>query len=215
LIQNQIMQEIFEFFSTITNSEEIIKAGLYIIVLIVFAENGLFFAFFLPGDYLLFLTGVFGGTGVLKEPLSEILIWIMMAAILGSFLGYLIGRYAGNRIQNQKESLFFKKKYIDNTQKYFEKYGARTLIISRFLPVIRTFAPILAGISRMKYASYLLFNIVGAVLWVGILVTAGYYFGHQFPWIVNYVHYIIIFFLAITTFTVVKSYLDAKKEMAE
>jgi membrane-associated protein len=96
LIQNQIMQEIFEFFSTITNSEEIIKAGLYIIVLIVFAENGLFFAFFLPGDYLLFLTGVFGGTGVLKEPLSEILIWIMMAAILGSFLGYLIGRYAGN-----------------------------------------------------------------------------------------------------------------------
>jgi membrane-associated protein len=89
------------------------------------------------------------------------------------------------------------------------------LIISRFLPVIRTFAPILAGISRMKYASYLLFNIVGAVLWVGILVTAGYYFGHQFPWMVNYVHYIIIFFLAITTFTVVKSYLDAKKEMAE
>ncbi len=209
------MQEIFEFFNTITNSEEIIKAGLYIIVLIVFAENGLFFAFFLPGDYLLFLTGVFGGTGVLKEPLSQLLIWITLAAILGSLVGYLIGRFAGNHIQNQKESLFFKKKYIDNTQKYFEKYGARTLIISRFLPVIRTFAPILAGISKMKYTSYLLYNIIGGVLWVGILVTAGYYFGEQFPWIVNYVEYIILFFLAITTFTVVKSYFDAQKELAD
>ncbi len=207
------MQEIIEFFSTITNSEEIIKAGLYIIALIVFAENGLFFAFFLPGDYLLFLTGVFGGTGLLKEPLSEILIWITLAAIVGSLVGYLFGRFAGNKIQNQKESLFFKKKYIDNTQKYFEKYGARTLIISRFLPVIRTFAPILAGISKMKYANFILFNVVGALLWVGSLVTAGFYFGERFPWIVNYVHYIIIFFLAITTFTVVKSYLGAKKEL--
>lgn len=209
------MQQVIEFFSTITNSEEIIKAGLYIIALIVFAENGLFFAFFLPGDYLLFLTGVFGGTGLLKETLSDTLIWLIAAAILGSLVGYLTGRYAGNIIHNQRESLFFKKKYIDNTQKYFEKYGPRTLIISRFLPVIRTFAPILAGISKMKYASYLLFNVLGAFIWVGILVTAGFYFGERFPWIVNYVHYIIIFFLAITTFTVVKSYLGAKKEMGE
>jgi membrane-associated protein len=209
------MQQIIEFFSTITNSEEIIKAGLLIVALIVFAENGFFFAFFLPGDYLLFLTGVFGGTGVLKEPLSEILTWVLAAAILGSFVGYLIGRYAGSIIQNQKESFFFKQKYIDNTQKYFEKYGARTLIISRFLPIIRTFAPILAGISKMKYANFLLYNIIGGTLWVGILITAGFYFGEQFPWIVNYVQYIIIFFLAITTFTVVKSYFSAKKEMGE
>jgi membrane-associated protein len=209
------MQQIIEFFSTITNSEEIIKAGLYIVALIVFAENGLFFAFFLPGDYLLFLTGVFGGTGVLKEPLSDILTWIILAAIFGSFVGYLIGRYAGSIIQDRKESIFFKKKYIDNTQKYFEKYGARTLIISRFLPVIRTFAPILAGISKMKYVNFIVFNVIGAVLWVGILVTAGFYFGEQFPWIVNYVQYIIMFFLAVTTFTVVKGYFSAKKEMAD
>jgi membrane-associated protein len=209
------MQEIFEFFSTITNSEEIIKAGLYIIALIVFAENGLFFAFFLPGDYLLFLTGIFAGGKILKEPLSEILIWISAAAILGSLVGYLFGRFAGARIQNQKESFFFKKKYIDNTEKYFEKYGARTLIISRFLPVIRTFAPILAGISKMKYARYLLFNVLGALLWVGTLITSGYYLGEKFPWIIDYVPAIILFFLAITTFTVVKSYIDARKELAD
>jgi membrane-associated protein len=209
------MHEIIEFFRTVTNSEAIISAGMYIVALIVFAENGLFFAFFLPGDYLLFLAGVFGGTGVLKEPLADILLWIFMAAVLGSFTGYLTGRFAGAKIQERKDSVFFKQKYIDNTEKYFDKYGARTLIISRFLPVIRTFAPILAGISKMKYAYFLLYNVIGAALWVGILVTAGYFFGEKFPWIVNYVQYIILFFLAITTFTVVKSYMDAKKELVD
>ncbi len=207
------MQEIIDFFSTITNSEEIIKAGLYIIALIVFAENGLFFAFFLPGDYLLFLTGVFGATGYLKEPLNDILIWLSVAAVLGSLVGYLTGRYAGSLIQNRKDSFFFKQEYLDKTEKYFEKYGPRTLIISRFLPIVRTFAPILAGISRMKWAGYLTYNIIGGLLWVGVLVTAGYYFGEQFPWIVNYVHYIILFFLSITTFTVIKGYLSARKEL--
>lgn len=207
------MQEIIDFFSTITNSEEIIKAGLYIIALIVFAENGLFFAFFLPGDYLLFLTGVFGATGYLKEPLNDILIWLSVAAVLGSLVGYLTGRYAGSLIQNRKDSFFFKQEYLDKTEKYFEKYGPRTLIISRFLPIVRTFAPILAGISRMKWAGYLTYNIIGGLLWVGVLVTAGFYFGEQFPWIVNYVHYIILFFLSITTFTVIKGYLSARKEL--
>jgi membrane-associated protein len=205
------MQEIVEFFNTITNSEEIIKAGLYIIALIVFAENGLFFAFFLPGDYLLFLTGVFGATGYVKEPLPDILLWLTLAAILGSLLGYLTGRYAGSRIQNRRESFFFKQEYLSKTENYFEKYGPRTLIISRFLPVVRTFSPILAGISKMKWAGYITYNILGAVLWVGILVTAGYYFGVHFPWIINYVHYIIFFFLGITTFTLIKGYLDARK----
>lgn len=206
------MQEIIQFFSTITNSEEIVKAGLYIIALIVFAENGFFFAFFLPGDYLLFLTGVFGGTGTLKKSLPEILIWLIIASILGSFVGYMSGRYFGSRIESRKESFFFKQEYLESTEKYFDKYGPRTLIISRFLPVIRTFAPILAGISKMKYAAFTAYNILGGFIWVGILVTAGYFFGVKFPWIVNYVQYIIFFFLAVTTFTVVKGYINARKE---
>lgn len=206
------MQEIVDFFSSITDSEQIIQAGLYIIALIVFAENGMFFAFFLPGDYLLFLTGVFGGTGVLKEPLPEILFWLILAAILGSFLGYASGRFFGSKIENRKESYFFKQSYLENTEKYFDKYGPRTLIISRFLPVIRTFAPIIAGISKMKYAAFTAYNVLGGFIWVGVLVTAGYFFGVKFPWIVNYVHYIIFFFLGITTFTVVKGYFNARKE---
>ena len=97
------------------------------------------------------------------------------------------------------------------TADFFEKYGNRALIISRFLPYIRTFAPILAGISKMNYPKYIFLNVAGAALWVGSLVGGGYYFGVQFPWIINYVHYVILFFLAITTFTVIKGYLNIKK----
>jgi membrane-associated protein len=207
------MQTIIEFFNTITDSEQIIKAGLFIITVIVFAENGLFFAFFLPGDYLLFLTGVFGATGILKANLTDILVYLSLAAILGSYVGYFTGRFAGDWIQSRKESFFFKQEYIDKTQKYFEKFGPRTLIISRFLPVVRTFSPIMAGISRMKYTSFTVYNILGGLLWVVLLVGAGHYFGVKFPGIVNYVQYIIFFFLAITTFTVIKGYREARKDL--
>jgi membrane-associated protein len=209
------MQEIINFFHTITNSEELIKAGIYVVALIVFAENGFFFAFFLPGDYLLFLTGIFGGTGVLKQSASELFLIIFAAAFTGSFVGYLSGRFAGNTIQNRKESFFFKKKHIESTEKYFDKYGARTLIISKFLPIVRTFSSILAGISKMKYVNFLFYNLIGCAIWVGVLVVGGYYFGAKFPWIVDYVQYVILFFLAITTFTVIKGFFSAKNEFNE
>ncbi|RXK48235.1 DedA family protein [Aquirufa rosea] len=205
------MDEINILWHQLTDSETIIRSGLLVITLIVFAENGLFFAFFLPGDYLLFLTGVFGGTGVLKEPLSVLLASIFLAAVIGSLVGYLSGRFFGKSLEDRPDSLFFKKKHLDSTRDFFEKYGFMALVISRFLPVVRTFTPILAGISRMSWYSYLLLNVVGGALWVGILVTSGYYLGQHFPWIINYVHYIILFFLGITTFTVIKGYLKMRQ----
>ncbi|GHB51967.1 DedA family protein [Persicitalea jodogahamensis] len=206
------MDAIVEFFQYILNSEEIIRTGgLIVITLIVFAENGLFFAFFLPGDYLVFLAGVFCGTRTLDVPISTLLISMIAAAILGSLVGYLFGRFFGDRLETQRESFFFKKKNIETTRKYFDKYGSRTLIISRFLPIVRTFAPILAGLVRMPIPSFMTYNVVGGMIWILTLTGGGYLFGEQFPWIVNYVHYVIIFFLAITTFTVVKGYLNARK----
>ncbi|AWL10294.1 DedA family protein [Aquirufa nivalisilvae] len=205
------MDEINILWHQLTDSETIIRSGLLVITLIVFAENGLFFAFFLPGDYLLFLTGVFGGTGVLKEPLSGLLASIFLAAVVGSLVGYLSGRFFGKSLESRPDSLFFKKKHLDSTREFFDKYGFMALVISRFLPVVRTFTPILAGISRMPWYSYLLLNVVGGGLWVGILVTSGYYLGQHFPWIINYVHYIILFFLGITTFTVIKGYLKMRQ----
>lgn len=203
--------EISEIIKYLSDSKEIIGLGLWAVSFVVFAENGLFFAFFLPGDYLLFLTGVFVGTGFLKYTIITVILYLFIAAVLGSLTGFLFGRFFGSTFENRQDRWYFKKKHIKSTEDFFEKYGNRALIISRFLPYIRTFAPILAGISKMNYPKYIFLNVAGAALWVGLLVGGGYYFGVQFPWIINYVHYVILFFLAITTFTVIKGYLNIKK----
>ncbi|WP_421828627.1 DedA family protein [Larkinella sp.] len=210
------MNQIAEFFQYLLNSEEIIRTGgLVLITLIIFIENGVFFGFFLPGDYLLFLSGVFAGTKILAVPLWLLLLCIFGAAVVGSLVGYLTGRYFGERLQNRPDSLFFKKKYIETTREYFLKYGSRTLIVARFLPIVRTFAPILSGLIRMDMRYFMLYNVLGGAIWVVSLVGGGYYFGEKFPWIVDYVHYIIIFFLAVTTFTVIRGYINARKEMKQ
>ena len=203
--------DITEIIKYLSDSKEIISAGLWAVTLVVYAENGLFFAFFLPGDYLLFLTGVFVGTKVVTFTITTVMLYLFLAAVLGSLTGFLFGRYFGSSLENRPDRWYFKKKHVESTRDFFEKYGNQALIISRFLPYIRTFAPILAGISRMNYPKYLFLNVLGAALWVGILVGGGYYFGVQFPWIINYVHYVILFFLAVTTFTVIKGYLNIKK----
>jgi membrane-associated protein len=181
------MNSIVEFFQYILNSEELIRTGgLLVITFIVFAENGLFFAFFLPGDYLVFLAGVFCGTGILDVPIVILLLCMFTAAVLGSLVGYIFGKYFGDMFENRPDSLFFKKKHIETTRKYFEKYGSRTLIISRFLPVVRTFAPILAGLVKMSFPSFLINNVVGGAIWIGALTGGGFLFGERFPWIVDY-----------------------------
>lgn len=210
------MEQISEWFKYLMDSEELIRTGgLITITLIIFIENGIIFGFFLPGDYLLFLSGVFCGTKLLDVPVTLLMACVFAAAVLGSLLGYVIGRFFGDNIQTRRDSLFFKKKYIENTRKYFEKYGSQTLIIARFLPVVRTFSPILAGIVKMNFYKFMIYNVLGGLIWTVVLVGGGFYFGEKFPWIVDYVQYIIFFFLGITTFTVIKGYLNAKKELSD
>lgn len=203
--------EISEIIKYLSDSKEIISAGLWAVTFVVYAENGLFFAFFLPGDYLLFLTGVFVGTAVVKYALVTVMLYLFLAAVLGSLTGFLFGRFFCSNLENRPDRWYFKKKYVKLTKEFFEKYGNQALIISRFLPYVRTFAPILAGFSKMNYSKFLILNLLGSALWVGSLVGAGYYFGVHFPWIINYVHYVILFFLAVTTFTVVKGYLSVSR----
>ena len=208
-----LMDALLNFFRYLLNSEEIIRTGgLVLITLIIFVENGLFFGFFLPGDYLLFLSGVFAGTGLLPVPLWLLLLCIFGAAVLGSLTGYLTGHYTGERLQNRPDSLFFKKKYIADTRTAFAKYGNGALVIARFLPIVRTFAPILAGLIHMNFRQFMLYNLIGGSIWTGLLAGGGFFFGARFPGIIHYVHYIIIFFLGITTFTVVRGYLNARRE---
>ncbi|UFH56047.1 DedA family protein [Spirosoma sp. KNUC1025] len=207
------MDQIVEFFRHLLDSEDIIRTGgLVLITLIVFVENGFFFGFFLPGDYLLFLSGVFAGTKLLSVSLWLLLMCIFAAAVLGALTSYITGYYFGAKIKNRPDSLFFKQKYIDNTRDAFMRYGNSALIVARFLPVVRTFSPLLAGLIHMPFQYFMLYNIVGGAIWVITLVGSGFYFGDRFPGIVDYVQYIIIFFLAVTTFTVVKGYLNSRKE---
>jgi membrane-associated protein len=210
------MNDVQEFFRFLLNSEEIVsKGGLVLITLIVFLETGIFFCFFLPGDYLLFTAGMFCGLGIMNVPVALLLLCILLAAVSGNYTGYFFGKYLGNRLMKRKENFFFKKQYIENTEKAFAKYGGNALIIGRFLPVIRTFAPIVAGITGMSPPRFAIYNITGAFLWVTTLCLLGYFLGKEYPQILNYIEYIIIAFILLTSVAVVKSFLKLRNDNSD
>lgn len=145
--------------------------GLPGVLLIVFAESGLLIGFFLPGDSILFTTGLLVTTGQLRYPLWLVCVLIGLAAIIGDQVGYLFGRKVGPALFNRPDSKLFKQENVEKAHEFFEKYGPKSLILARFVPVVRTFTPIIAGVSRMNYRSFLIFNIVGGILWgVGVTV---------------------------------------------
>jgi membrane-associated protein len=207
------MSTLSEYFSILLNSEEIIRVGgLVLITIIVFCETGLFFAFFLPGDYLLFSAGLLTATGVLTAPIGLLLGCIFGAAVMGNVMGFLFGRFLGHRLETMKESIFFKREYVRNTEKAFAKYGGRALVVGRFLPIVRTFAPIIAGATHMKTSIFVSYNIIGAALWASILTLSGYFLGREFPQIVNYIEYIILAFIAFTSFVLIKTMFSLKNQ---
>jgi membrane-associated protein len=146
-----------------------------ILFLIVFCETGLVVTPFLPGDSLLFAAGALASQGAFNVHLLALL--LLVAAILGDAVNYSIGRRMGPAVFERKNSKIFKPEYLARTQRYFEKYGAKTIVIARFVPIVRTFAPFLAGVGTMSYARFAFYNIAGAIAWVGLFVYAGYIFG--------------------------------------
>jgi membrane-associated protein len=148
-----------------------------ILFLIIFCETGLVVMPLLPGDSLLFAVGALGAsTGQLD--VYVLIALLICAALMGDNLNYVVGKFFGTKIKSREKIGFFKREYIDNTEAYYEKYGGRTVIIARFIPIIRTIAPFVAGAGNMHYPRYLLFCITGAILWVGGLITLGYQFGN-------------------------------------
>ncbi|MBI4859699.1 MAG: DedA family protein [Candidatus Riflebacteria bacterium] len=147
-----------------------------ILFLIVFCETGLVVTPLLPGDSLLFAVGTFSGMGHLD--VRVVLVLLMLAAILGDAANYWIGHLVGPRVFRNDTSRFFKKEYLDRTHQFYERYGAKTIIIARFVPIIRTFAPFVAGIGAMTYWRFATYNVIGGVLWVSACVGAGYFFGN-------------------------------------
>lgn len=153
-----------------------------VLFLIVFCETGLVVTPILPGDSLLFAAGALAGRGSLDVLLLGILLFI--AAVLGDFVNYKVGHFIGPKVFERKDSKIFKPAYLQKTQEFYDRYGPKTIVIARFVPIVRTFAPFLAGVGKMSYSKFGLYNITGALLWVGSLVTAGYLFG-EIPFVKN------------------------------
>lgn len=158
---------------------------------IIFAESGLLIGFFLPGDSILFTAGFLAAKGILSLPI--LLVTCFVAAVLGDNVGYAFGYRIGKRLFQRKDSLFFHKQNVLKAQKFYEKHGAKTIVIARFMPVVRTFAPIVAGIGTMHYRTFVIYNLVGGILWALGLNIAGYFLGSLIPDVDRYLLPIIIF----------------------
>jgi len=200
--------EIYEFF---TNAEVAIRKGGYIALLsIVFAENGIIFGIVLPGDYLLFTAGLLCGTGVFEVNIFILLLAVWVAAVSGTLVGYITGKKVG-KPYFQKESFFLKHKHIVQTRAYFFKFGGKTILAAKFLPWVRTLAPILAGAVEMPFKRFMTYNAVGAILWVGLLVGGGFWLGDIYGKVLlDYLEYFILGFIVLTSGVVVLSYLKTQ-----
>jgi len=187
------MQDLLLSFQQLLDAESLLSSGgFYLVLFIVFAETGLFFGFFLPGDYLLFLAGLFCALNKIDVDILTLCLGLLGAGVLGNFTGYWFGYRTGPMLFKRKDSWLFKRKYVVMAEEFYQKYGGTALIIGRFVPIIRTFAPIFAGVVKLNFRKFVLFNISGALLWVLSLTLTGYFLGIEFPQVIHYVEYIIV-----------------------
>jgi membrane-associated protein len=177
--------------------DDLIRWGGYVVlVTIVFTETGLLVGFFLPGDSLLITAGLVAAAGGLN-------IWwlnglLIIAAILGDSVGYTIGWRVGPRLFAREKSLLFNPRHVERTRRFYERHGAKTIVIARFVPIVRTFAPVVAGVGQMRYRRFLLYNVLGGVGWVLSMTGAGYLLGRAVPNIDRYVHIIVIIVIVLS-----------------
>ncbi len=179
-----------------------------ILFLIIFLETGVVVTPFLPGDSLLFVAGTVAAAGGLNVHVMALL--LIVAAIAGDSLNYSIGRYLGPRVFRFDDSRFFKRAYIDRTHAFFERHGGKSIIIARFVPIIRTYAPFVAGIGAMRYRRFLLFNVTGAILWVVLLTYAGFFFG-TLPLVKNNLTLVILGIIVLSILPAVFEFWRAKR----
>ncbi len=206
--------DLLEFFKQITDPESIISyGGLALLLFVVFAETGLLIGFFLPGDSLIFISGMIcvSKPELLGVNLPVLILSMAGAAIIGNITGYWFGRRVGPSLFERKDSIIFKKKYLVATQDFYNRYGGKTLMLGRFLPIIRTFAPILAGVIKIDFRKFMLYNITGAFAWIGVLCSVGYYLG-TYEWVQKNIGYIVIGLIIITTIPVITTFLKERQQ---
>lgn len=179
------------------NVEHLVKSSSYLVLAaIVFAESGLLFGFIFPGDSLLFLAGFAASQGYFNIVILTTLFFI--SAVLGDNVGYAIGKHTGHRIFKKKDSILFHQDHLLRANLFFEKHGGKTIILARFLPIVRTFAPVLAGVGKMKYRTFFAYNIIGAVLWAIGVTLSGYFLGRAVPGIDQYIVPIIVLMILLS-----------------
>ena len=166
-------------------------AGYFGLTAIIFTETGLFFGFFLPGDSLLVTAGLLATQGF-DLNVYKLGALLNIAAIVGDNTNYWIGRLSGPRIFNREESLFFRRKHVDRAHAFYEKHGAKTIVLARFMPIIRTFAPLVAGVARMNYRTFLTYSVLGGTFWIWSMLFIGYFLGRQVPGIDKHIELVII-----------------------
>jgi membrane-associated protein len=163
--------------------------GTVLVCTIVFVETGFFVGFFLPGDSLLVTAGILAASGQLE--IAKLLILVPLCAIVGDQIGYWIGRKAGQALYRRDDSLIFRKRHLERAHEFYERYGGKTVVLARFIPIVRTFCPPVAGAAEMSYGRYLAYDVAGGLLWVGSMILCGYFLGRQIPNINQNIHYVI------------------------
>ena len=197
------------FFKTLYNVPELIRwGGLIALILIVFAETGLMIGFFLPGDSLLVTAGIFAAKGDLN--IWTLNITLILAAIVGDALGYWIGYRTGKALYSRPNSFFFRRDHLIKTHEFYEKYGGQTIIIARFMPIVRTFAPVVAGAAEMTYRQFALYNVIGGVLWVTSMTLTGYFLGKAVPNVEKHLHVLVAGVIFVSLLPAIIAWLRAR-----
>jgi membrane-associated protein len=204
-----MMEFVQDFFRTVYNVPELIRiGGLVGLIVIVFAETGLMIGFFLPGDSLLVTAGLFAARGDFN--IVSLNATLMLAAVLGDATGYWIGRRAGEALYSRPDSLLFRREHLIRTHAFYERHGGKTIVLARFIPILRTFAPVVAGAAAMSYRRFATFNIAGGVGWVASTTLLGYFLGRAVPDIESRIHLVVAVVIFLSLLPAIIAWLRAR-----
>jgi membrane-associated protein len=193
--------------------DALVKAGGYVVLTaIVFTETGLLIGFFLPGDSLLITAGLVAATGALNIWWLNVL--LIAAAIAGDSVGYAIGARVGPRLFTREKSLLFNPSHIERTRRFYERHGAKTIVIARFVPIVRTFAPVVAGVGEMRYRRFLAYNVFGGIGWVASMTWAGYLLGQAIPDINRHIHIVVVLVIVLSLIPIAIEILRERRRRA-
>jgi membrane-associated protein len=198
-----------DFFRTVYNVPELIRiGGMAGLILIVFAETGLMIGFFLPGDSLLVTAGLFAAKGDLH--ITWLNVALIAAAIIGDATGYWIGYRTGKALYSRPNSFFFRREHLVRTHAFYERHGGKTIVIARFMPIVRTFAPVVAGAASMTYRRFAIYNVAGGIAWVLSMTLTGYYLGLAVPDIDKHIHIVVAVVIALSLLPAAISFIRAR-----